>query len=32
VILNDGTALTGEFVTAEITESHDYDLVARIVA
>jgi ribosomal protein S12 methylthiotransferase len=32
VILNDGTALTGEFVNAEITESHDYDLVARIVA
>ena len=32
VILNDGTAATGQFVTAEITESHDYDLVARIVA
>jgi ribosomal protein S12 methylthiotransferase len=32
VILNDGTAATGQFVTAEVTESHDYDLVARIVA
>jgi ribosomal protein S12 methylthiotransferase len=32
VILNDGTAERGEFVTAEITESHDYDFVARIVA
>ncbi len=32
VILNDGTAAVGDFVAAEITESHDYDLVARIVA
>ena len=32
VILNDGTAAAGQFVTAEITESHDYDFVARIVA
>jgi ribosomal protein S12 methylthiotransferase len=30
VILNDGTAAAGAFVTAEITESHDYDFVARI--
>jgi ribosomal protein S12 methylthiotransferase len=32
VILNDGTAAGGAFVTAEITESHDYDFVARVVA
>jgi ribosomal protein S12 methylthiotransferase len=32
VILNDGTAAPGSFVTAEITEAHPYDLVARIVA
>ena len=32
VILNDGSAEVGTFVTAEITESHDYDFVARIVA
>jgi ribosomal protein S12 methylthiotransferase len=32
VILNDGTASFGSFVTAEITETHDYDFVARIVA
>ena len=32
VILNDGTAAVGEFVTAQITEAHDYDLVARVVA
>jgi len=31
VILNDGTAALGEFVTAQITEAHDYDFVARIV-
>jgi ribosomal protein S12 methylthiotransferase len=31
VMLNDGTADVGAFVTAEITEAHDYDLVARIV-
>jgi ribosomal protein S12 methylthiotransferase len=31
VILNEGTARAGEFVTAEITETHDYDLLARIV-
>jgi len=32
VILNDGTAAPGSFVTAEVTEAHPYDLVARIVA
>jgi ribosomal protein S12 methylthiotransferase len=32
VIVNDGTAGVGEFVTAEITEGLDYDLVARVVA
>jgi ribosomal protein S12 methylthiotransferase len=31
VILNDGTAAPGSFVTAEVTEAHPYDLVARIV-
>ena len=31
VILNDGTAEPGSFVTAEVTEAHPYDLVARIV-
>ena len=31
VVLNDGTALPGAFVIAEITEAHPYDLVARIV-
>jgi ribosomal protein S12 methylthiotransferase len=31
VILNDGTAEPGAFVTCEVTESHPYDLVARIV-
>jgi ribosomal protein S12 methylthiotransferase len=31
VILNDGTADAGAFVTAEVTEAHPYDLVARIV-
>ncbi len=32
VILNDGSASVGEFVTGEVTEAHPYDLVARIVA
>jgi ribosomal protein S12 methylthiotransferase len=32
VILNDGTAAAGDLVAAEITESQDYDFVARIVA
>jgi len=31
ILLNDGTASPGAFVTAEITEAHPYDLVARIV-
>jgi ribosomal protein S12 methylthiotransferase len=31
VYLNDGYADPGELVTVEITEAHDYDLVARIV-
>jgi ribosomal protein S12 methylthiotransferase len=31
VILNDGTAEPGNFVTCEVTEAHPYDLVARIV-
>jgi ribosomal protein S12 methylthiotransferase len=30
VILNDGTAEPGSFVTCEVTEAHPYDLVARI--
>jgi ribosomal protein S12 methylthiotransferase len=32
VIVNDGTAGAGEFVTCEITDAHAYDLVGRIVA
>ena len=31
VLINDGTAEAGTFVTCEITEAHPYDLVARIV-
>jgi len=31
VIINDGTAEPGSFVTCEVTEAHPYDLVARIV-
>jgi ribosomal protein S12 methylthiotransferase len=31
VILNDGRADPGTFVTCEVTEAHAYDLVARIV-
>jgi hypothetical protein len=31
IVLNDGTAAPGAFVTAEITEAHPYDMVARIV-
>ena len=31
VIINDGTAEPGAFVTCEVTEAHPYDLVARIV-
>jgi ribosomal protein S12 methylthiotransferase len=31
VIINDGTAEPGSFVTCEVTEAHPYDLVARVV-
>jgi ribosomal protein S12 methylthiotransferase len=31
VIINDGTAAAGEFVTVEVTEAHPYDLVGRLV-
>ena len=31
VIINDGSAAAGSFVTCEITEAHPYDLVAKIV-
>jgi ribosomal protein S12 methylthiotransferase len=31
VIVNDGAAAPGSFVTCQITEAHPYDLVARIV-
>jgi ribosomal protein S12 methylthiotransferase len=31
VYINDGLAYPGEFVTVEVTEAHDYDLVARVV-
>ncbi len=31
VYLNDGLAYPGEMVIAEVTEAHDYDLVAKIV-
>ena len=31
VIVNDGSAEPGSFVTCEVTEAHPYDLVARIV-
>ena len=31
VILNDGTAEPGAFVTGEVTEAHPYDLVGRRV-
>jgi len=32
VFINDGLAYPGELVTVEVTEAHDYDLVARVVA
>ena len=32
VIINDGTAEPGTFVTCEVTEAHPYDLVARVCA
>jgi ribosomal protein S12 methylthiotransferase len=31
VLINDGMAYPGSFVTCEITEAHAYDLVARVV-
>lgn len=31
VYINDGLAYPGEFVTVEITEAHDYDVVGRVV-
>jgi len=31
VLINDGAAAAGSFVTCEVTEAHPYDLVARIV-
>jgi ribosomal protein S12 methylthiotransferase len=31
VLINDGTAEPGTFVTCEVTEAHPYDLVGRIV-
>jgi ribosomal protein S12 methylthiotransferase len=31
VIINDGTAPAGSFVTCEVTEAHPYDLVARMI-
>jgi ribosomal protein S12 methylthiotransferase len=31
VLITDGTAQAGAFVTCEVTEAHPYDLVARIV-
>ncbi|WP_425441918.1 30S ribosomal protein S12 methylthiotransferase RimO [Stigmatella erecta] len=31
VYINDGLAYPGEFVTLEVTEAHDYDLVGRVV-
>jgi ribosomal protein S12 methylthiotransferase len=32
VLINEGRAAAGEFVTVEITEAHPYDLVGRVVA
>lgn len=32
VLINDGSAEPGDFVTCEITEAHPYDVVGRIVA
>lgn len=31
VFINDGLAYPGELVTVEVTEAHDYDLVAKVV-
>ena len=32
VYINDGMAYPGEFVTVEVTEAHEYDLVGKVVA
>jgi ribosomal protein S12 methylthiotransferase len=32
VYINDGLAYPGEIVTVEVTEAHDYDLVAKVVS
>ncbi len=32
VYINDGLAYPGELVTVEVTEAHDYDLVAKVIA
>ena len=32
VYINEGMAYPGEIVTVEVTEAHDYDLVAKVVA
>ena len=32
VYINDGLAYPGEFVTVEVTEAHEYDLVGKVVA
>ena len=32
VYINDGLAYPGEFVTVEVTETHDYDLVGKVDA
>ncbi len=31
ILIADGTAEAGTFVTAEVVESHDYDLVVHLV-
>jgi ribosomal protein S12 methylthiotransferase len=31
VLIGDGSAEPGSFVTCEVTEAHPYDLVARVV-
>ena len=32
VLINDGSASAGEFVTCEITDAHPYDLVGRLLS
>ncbi|MFN0063278.1 MAG: 30S ribosomal protein S12 methylthiotransferase RimO [Myxococcaceae bacterium] len=32
VIINDGFGYPGEFVTLEVTEAHEYDVIGRVVA